>query len=95
MAPLCFITGLLTILTEVRTYPPLPGARALALLDDVKVIFLLEGARDTVAIAKTMLRLQERLALKWVQLNRSKSQVLLAGGITPNDLLEIQPSTRR
>lgn len=68
----------------------MPGARALAFIDDVAVFLPLESARDTSVITKVTLQLQECLALEDVQLNHNKSQALLTGCITLDNLTEAQ-----
>lgn len=53
-------------------------------------IFPPESVRDTSFIARVAPWPRERLVLEGARLNRSKSQALLAGGITLEDLSEIQ-----
>ena len=90
LGPLCYSAGSLKLLREFQTNPPVPGARALAFIDDITVILPPARAHDTSAIAAVTSWLQERLALEGVQLNRSKSQALLAGGVSLDDLTAAQ-----
>lgn len=55
--------------------------QALASMYDITIILPLDGGQDIAAIIKIMSRLQECLALKGIQLERSKLRALLAGGI--------------
>ena len=59
----------------------MPGARrVVSFIDDIRIILLPEIFLDMAAIAKVMEKLQKRLEIEGLSLDRSKSQALLADG---------------
>ena len=68
----------------------MPGARAVSFIDDIAVILPTEFCLDITAIGKVTERLQERLGVEGILLNRKKSQGLLADGVGPEQLTEEQ-----
>ena len=88
LGPLCYSAGSLKILNEFRANPPVPGARAVSFNDDITVILPPELSLDVAAIGKVTERLQERLGVEGISLNRRKSQALLADGVGPEQLTE-------
>ena len=90
LGPLCYSAGSLKILKEFRANPPVPGARAVSLVDDITVILPPELSHDMAAIGKVTEWLQERLGVEGISLNRRKSQALLADGVGPEQLTEQQ-----
>ena len=90
LGPLCYSTGSLKILKEFRANRPVPGARAVSFIDDIKVMLPPELSLDMAAIGKVTEWLQERLGVEGISLNRRKSQALLADGVGPEQLTEKQ-----
>ena len=66
--------------------PPVPGARAVSLIDDIMVSLPPELSLDMAAIGKITKWLQDRLGVKRILLNRRKSQAVLADGVRPEHL---------
>ena len=73
LGPLCYSANSLNTLKEFRTNPPLPGARAVSFTDNITVILPPELSPDMVAIAKATKRLNERMGVERISLNRRKS----------------------
>ena len=90
LGPLCYSADSLKILKEFRAYPPVPGARAVSLIDDITVILPPELSLDMASIGKVTEWLQERLGVEGISLNRRKSQALLADGVGPEQMTEAQ-----
>ena len=90
LGPLCYSTGSLKILKELRANPPVLRARAVSFIDHITVILPPELPLDMAAIGKVTEWLQERLGVEGISLNRRKSQTLLADGVGPEQLTEKQ-----
>ena len=90
LGPLCYSAGSLKTLKEFRANPPVPGARAVSVIDDITAILPPELALDMAAIGKVTEWLQERLGVEDISLNRRKLQALLADGVGPEQLAEEQ-----
>ena len=87
---LWYSAGSLKILKKITAYPPVPRARAFLFIDDITVILPPELSLDMAAIGKVTERLQGRLGVEGISLNRRKSHALLAGGVGPEHLTEEQ-----
>ena len=76
LGPLCYSAGSLKILKEFGANPPMSGARAASFIDDITAILPPELSLDTAAIGKVtewlQERLQERLGVEGISLNRRK-----------------------
>ena len=90
LGPLCYSAGSLKILKEFRDNPPVPGARAVSVIDDITIILPPDLSLDMAAIGKVTEWLQERLGVEGISLNGRKSQALLADGVGPEQLTEAQ-----
>ena len=90
LGSLCYSAGSLKILKELRANPPVPGPRAVSVIDDITVILPPELSLDMAATGKVTEWLQERLGVEGISPNRRKSQALLADGVGPEQLTEEQ-----
>ena len=81
LGPLCYSAGSPKVLKEFRANPPVPGARAVSLIDNITVILPPKLSLDMAAIGKVMEWLQDRLGVEGISLNRRKSQTLQADGV--------------
>ena len=80
LGPLCYSAGSLQLLKDFRDDPPVEGALMMAYIDDLVILLPPEHATSAQAIARVTTWLQKRLEPLGVELNRSKSHVLLPQG---------------